>query len=103
MSNESARDFVNKFYEDEEFLKDFYKRKGFELKSDRTEESEYREIAEIAKQMGFDFEVQEFKDASKGYVNDVGKWQAFKKIFYLVKIRKIAKKEFDKELKNKNA
>ena len=100
MSIESARDFVNKFYEDKEFLKDFYKRKGFELKSDRTEEIEYREIIEIAKDMGFDFEVQEFKDASKGYANDVGKWKAFKKIFYLLKIRNIAKKEAEKKSNN---
>ena len=100
MSIESARNFVNKFYDDEEFLKDFYKRKGFEPSKNRTEESEYREIVQIAKDMGFEFEVQEFKDASKGYANDVGKWKAFKKIFYLIKVRNKTKKETGKEPKN---
>ena len=101
MSVESARDFVNKFYEDEEFLKEFFKRKGFEPKENRTEETEYREIVEIARDMGYDFEVQEFKNASREYGKNVGKMKSIKKIFYIVKIRKIAKKEYKKELKNK--
>lgn len=99
MAIESASEFVKNFYEDDELIKELY-RKGilkpagtYDKNSD--EEEQQRKIVEAAKEMGYDFTIEEYRNANKEYGNSVG-------IFKMIgKIRNVGKvvKEADKKSK----
>ncbi len=71
MLNESAKSFVEKFYNDDEFLKDFCKRGG--LKKDASDEEKTALAIKTAKEMGFEFNAKEYEEVNVEYFKGKGK------------------------------
>ena len=81
-----AQNFVENFFEDDEFLKEVLRHRGFERHENNSEEAENERMAKIADKMGFKFDVEEYKMAIKEYANNLGGWESMKKVFHMMKI-----------------
>ena len=97
MSMESARSFARNFYEDDELIKELYKNGvlktagSYDKNSDG--ESQQRKIVEAAKELEYDFTVEEYRTANKEYGNSVGIFKMIKKIRHVGAVVKEADKE----------
>lgn len=86
MAIEHAKAFVNNFFEDGEFTKEVLKRRGFSRNNrGGSEEEENEKIVQVANQMGFKFDVEEYKEANKEYLNEIGGYETMKKLFHIIK------------------
>lgn len=100
MSMESARSFAKNFYEDDELIKELYKRGvlktagSYDKNSDGEEQQ--RKIVEAAKELGYDFTVDEYQTANKEYGSSAGIFKMIKRICHLGKVVKKADKESKK-------
>ena len=86
MAIEHANSFVCNFFEDDIFLTEVLKRRGFERYEDKSEEAENARIVKVASEMGFHFDVDEYIEANKAYMNDLGGWEASKRVFHMIKV-----------------
>ena len=102
MAMESARSFAKNFYEDDELIKELYKKGVLKpagsYDKDSVGEEQQRKIVEVAKKLGYDFTIEEYRTANKEYGNNVGILKMVKKIRHVGAVVK----EADKESKNKN-
>ena len=90
MSIEVARTFVEKFYNDEETIKQVLTLAGAveKIKTGQkvSEEQQYQDFAEAAVQMGYDATSEEYKEASKAYLDELGSTEAIGKVFYIISV-----------------
>ena len=98
MSKESAQSFVNKFYNDDEFIREFTLKGGVNSKA--TDDEKKASIMRVAKEMGFSFNDEEYTEALKNYFEGKGVWSAIKTFRHFNKIAKKAEKERNKNIKH---
>ena len=88
MSQEKAKEFVEKFYNDEETMKQVLVLANApeKIKAGQkvSEEQQYRDFAEAAAQMGYHATPEEYKEATKTYLNEIGSWDALGKVFHII-------------------
>lgn len=96
MAMESAKEFVKKMFEDDEFTKELYKKGGLTYGNNIPEDEQNRQTVKVAREMGFDFDEEEYKVANKEYIESLGAWNAVKRLFHLGKVLREAKKESKK-------
>lgn len=86
MSMTHAQSFVEKFFEDDQFVKEVLLHRGFDETDSNNEDAENERIVKAASEMGFKFSVEEYKEANKEYMNNIGGWETMRKIFHLIKV-----------------
>lgn len=86
MAISHAKSFVSKFFEDDEFTKMVIRNSNFAKNESNKEEAENKKMVSVANQLGFDFDEKEYVEASKEYMNNLGGWDAARKVFHIVKI-----------------
>lgn len=91
MSRESAKNFTEKFFSDDDFLKSFYLKGGADKKANNEEKNEL--LIKTAKDMGYDFTMEEYKEAISDHYKGMGFWAAIKSFMRIRKISKVADKE----------
>ena len=98
MSKEKAKEFVEKFFNDDDFtFKVIYESgmdqwKGKKGQNTPDEEQDKAIVAAAAK-LGYKITPEEYKAASKEYSEGIGGWQTIKKVFHIAKIGKRVSKE----------
>ncbi|MBQ3475145.1 MAG: Nif11-like leader peptide family natural product precursor [Bacilli bacterium] len=98
MSKESAKSFVDKFYNDDEFIRELTLKGGVNSKASEEERSKL--LMKVSKEMGFNFTEEEYSDAVKKYFEGKGVWTAIKTFRHFNKIAKKAEKEREKNKKH---
>lgn len=97
MSKESAKKFARDFYEDDELIKKLYKmgvlKPAGSYDKDTTGEEQQIKTVEAAKELGYDFTIEEFQEANKEYGQSQGLFKMIKNIRHLGKVVKQADKE----------
>ena len=86
MAMEHANSFVEKIFENDEFLKTIIKKRGYTKYENTNEEVETEKLINIANEMGFKFNVDEFKEACKLYMSKLDGWEATQRIFHVFKV-----------------
>ncbi|MBP3255672.1 MAG: hypothetical protein J6M60_04195 [Clostridia bacterium] len=86
MAIDHANSFVCNFFEDDIFLKEVLNRRGFERYDEKNVDAENAKIVEIANEMGFHFDINEYAEANKNYMNELGGWEASKRVFHMIKV-----------------
>lgn len=93
MSMESAKEFVDKFYGDDDFMIEVLKNgdtlaqitsQGKEQNTDAQSE----EFVKAAKDFGYEFSAYEYDEALKAHMEKIGAWNAVKLVFHMGKIAK---------------
>ena len=91
---DKAKEFVEKFYGDDEFAKKAIIASGMHKKSKgTTEEEQNMQIVNAANKLGYDITREEYDAAMKTYFESLGFTGSVKKAFHLVKLIKAAEKE----------
>lgn len=90
MAQENAKRFVEKIFTDDEFLKEIVRHGGFRSNADNEEKNAL--VAKAAKEMGYDFSVEEYQGAMKDYFGG-SFWKLLKSLMHLNKVVKKAEKE----------
>ena len=85
MAIEHANSFVNNFFEDEEFTRTVIEN-GFSHKDERDTYSENEIMVMVANEMGFNFDLDEYQEACKEYMESLGGWESAKKVFSVIKV-----------------
>ena len=101
MSVEKAKEFVEKFYSDDEFMAKIIKEsRMFRLAGEGadkiSDQEQHEKIAEAARNNGYDITSEEYASANKEYVDKLGGWKGIKMAFHIVKIAKKVRKEAEK-------
>ena len=86
MAMDHANSFVERIFENDEFVRGIIKKRGYNRNERTSEEYENEKIVEIANSMGFKFGVEEYKTACKEYMSGLDGWEAVQKIFHVLKI-----------------
>ena len=86
MAMEHANSFVERLFEDDEFIKTILKKRGFNKNERTNRQIENEKIVEIANEMGFKFDVNEYESACKSYMTGIDGWDASQKIFHILKV-----------------
>ena len=99
MPQEKAREFVEKFYNDEETMKQVLTLAGAteKIKAGQkvSEEQQYKDFAEAAAQMGYHATPDEYKEATKAYLEEIGSWDALGKVFHIITVASDLAKQSD--------
>ena len=98
MSKKSAQEFVEKFYTNDEFIREFTLKGG--LNSKATDEEKQASVMRVSKEMGYDFTKEEYDEAGKNFFEGKGVWSAIKIFAHLNKVAKKAEKERKKNVKH---
>jgi hypothetical protein len=98
MSKASAKEFVEKFYTDDEFIREFTLKGG--LNSKGTDEEKQAAIMKVSKEIGYSFNNEEYTDALKSYFEGKGVIFAIKTFRHFNKVAKKAEKEREKNVKH---
>lgn len=90
MSQEQSREFVEKFYNDEETMKQvlILANAAEKIKAGQkvSEEQQYKDFADAAAQMGYHATPEEYKEATKAYLEEIGSWDALGKVFHIITV-----------------
>lgn len=90
MSKEVAREFVEKFYNDEETMKQLLTIAGAAEKIRAgvkvSEEQQYKDFAEAATKMGYQATPEEYQAATKEYLDEIGTWDSLGKVFHIITV-----------------
>ena len=86
MAMNHANSFVERIFENDEFLKTIIVKRGYSKNEDTNEEIESQKLVEIANEMGFNLNIDEFKEACKEYMSNYDGWEATQKIFHVFKV-----------------
>lgn len=86
MAMEHANSFVERLFENDEFLKTIIKKRGYTKSENTNEDIETEKLIGIANDMGFKFDADEFKEACKTYMSELDGWEATQKIFHVFRI-----------------
>lgn len=99
MAMESAKSFVKKQFEDDEFIKELCK-KGVltnnKNKDKNSKEEGEKELVKAAKEKGFDFTIEEYKKATEEYFKTLGLWRIITTLYHFGKVIKATEKEMKK-------
>lgn len=91
---EKAREFVEKFYNDDEFAKEAIRAGGlYKSQKGMSEEESKLLIVNAAKKAGYDINSEEYETANRAYFSEIGTLSALKKAFHLIKLMKAVSKE----------
>ena len=97
MTQAKAKEFIEKFYNDDDFMAKVICESGmYQWQGKKGQEMEDGEqdkaITDAAGKLGYEITPEEYKAASKEYLENIGGWQTVKKIFHIAKTaKKIAK------------
>ena len=91
MAKDNAKVFVEKLFEDDEFIKTFYKNGGIKRKGSTKEKNEL--LYNTARKMGYDFEEKEFQTATSDYFKNKGILGFIKIFMHFNKVVKAAERE----------
>ena len=86
MSLAHAKSFVEKFFEDDEFVKMVVRKRGFSKNESNKEAAENAKMVKVANELGFKFDENEYVEANKEYMNELGGWEAARKVFHIIKV-----------------
>ena len=90
MAQENAKRFVKKIFTDDGFLKEVVKHGGFNSKA--ADEEKNALTAKAARELGYEFSVEEYKGAMQDYFGG-NFWKLLKSMMHLNKVVKKAEKE----------
>ncbi|MBR3325611.1 MAG: hypothetical protein IKG14_06195 [Clostridia bacterium] len=93
MAKEQALNFTKKLFEDDEFATIVFKNVNLSNISEKETEANERKMVEAAEKLGFEFSIEEYKEANKEYLEDLGGWKTFKALFHTIKIASQVEKE----------
>ena len=100
MAMESAKEFVKKFYEDDELIRELYKMEVLKpagsYDKNAPEGEQQRKVVDAAQKLGYDFTLEEYLAANKAYGQSVGIFKMIFKIRHVGKVVKRAEKESKK-------
>ena len=100
MAMESAKEFVKKFYEDDDLIKELYKmgvlKPAGSYDKNAPEGEQQRKVVESAQKLGYDFTLDEYLAANKAYGQSIGIFKMISKIRHVGKVVKKADKESKK-------
>lgn len=85
------KEFLIKLFEDDDFIKEFYKNGGINRKATQNEKDEM--MVKAAKKMGYSISIEGIKKASAEYFKSKGIWGAIKTFIHFNKIVKKTEKE----------
>lgn len=85
------KEFLTRLFEDDNFIKDFYKNGGINRKADQNTKDEM--MVKTAKKMGYSISIEGIKKASAEYFKSKGIWGAIKTFIHFNKIVKKVEKE----------
>lgn len=85
------KEFLTRLFEDDNFIKDFYKNGGINRKADQNTKNEI--MVKTAKKMGYSISIEGIKKASAEYFKSKGIWGAIKTFIHFNKIVKKVEKE----------
>ena len=89
------KEFLTRLFEDDNFIKDFYKNGGINRKADQNTKDEM--MVKTAKKMGYSISIEGIKKASAEYFKSKGIWGAIKTFIHFNKIvKKVEKKKIKK-------
>ena len=91
MTIEKAREFVGKFYTNDDFFRGVIRRSGVmdpKQSSLETNEEQMQKIVATATELGYEATVDEFEAATKEYFERLGGWKALLTIFHMGKVGK---------------
>lgn len=86
MAIEHANSFVERIFENDEFLKAIIIKRGFSKNEHIDKDMETEKIVKIANDMGFKFNISEYESAFQAYMGSIDGWEAAQKIFHMFKI-----------------
>ncbi len=86
MAMEHANSFVERIFENDEFVRTIIKKKGFSNPRETNEDMENEKIVKVANDMGFKFDVDEFKLACRSYMSSMDGWESVQKVFHVLKV-----------------
>lgn len=86
MAMEHAKSFVEKIFENDEFIKAVVIKRGYKKDENTSEDIENEKLIEIANDMGFKFNIDEFKEACKNYMINLDGWEATQKVFHVLRV-----------------
>ncbi len=85
------KEFLTKLFEDDNFIKDFYKNGGINRKADQNTKDEI--MVKAANKMGYSISIEGIKKASAEYFKSKGIWGSIKTFIHFNKIVKKVEKE----------
>ena len=97
MSKEKAEAFVEKFWNDDAFMEEVLVKSGAinwqgKKGEEKSDAEQNQAFANAAQELGYDITPDEYLAASKAYSDNLGGFNAIKKVFHMAKIAKKARK-----------
>ena len=86
-----SNDVKTKVKKDDGFVKELYKKGCINRNASNDEKNEI--LIKVAKEMGYDFTLEEYKDANGVYFKKLGVWKTIKTLWHFSKVVKSAEKE----------
>ena len=98
MAQAKAKEFVEKFFNDDDFTAKVIYESGMDQWTgkkgqDIPDNEQDKAITDAASKLGYKITPEEYKAAAKEYSEGIGGWQVIKKIFRIAKIGKRVAKE----------
>ena len=98
MTQAKAKEFVEKFFNDDDFTAKVIYESGMDQwkgkkGQDMPDEEQDKAITDAAGKLGYKITPEEYKAAAKEYSEGIGGWQTIKKVFHIAKIGKRVSKE----------
>ena len=102
MSKEQAKEFVEKFWNDDEFMRKVFIVSGAinwqgEAGRKMTDEEQNQAFIDAAKKFDYDITPEEYGEASKEYADNLGGFEAIKKVLHMAKVAKKARETVEDE------
>ena len=88
MSEAKAKEFIEKFYNDDEFLVDVLKKNEDVFRDQDGEAQTFKAFVIAGKSVGYDFTEEEGTAAQKAYFDSIGTWGAIKKTIHFARVAK---------------
>ena len=90
MSIDQAREIIEKFYNDGEIMKQILiiTKAPEKIRTGKktTEEQQYRDFAEAAAEMGYHATPEEYRRATKDYLESIGSMNSIAKVFQIITV-----------------
>lgn len=86
MAIEHANSFLVRMFENDDFLTTIIEKRSYTRGENTTGDAECQRIVEIANEMGFRFNADEFKSACNNYMSDFDGWGTVQKIFHIFRV-----------------
>ena len=90
MSEAKAKEFIEKLYNDDDFVIEVCKNGGLEVNKEKqaSKEGSLENFVIAGKALGYDFTEAEVTAAQKAYFDSLGAWKSLKKFVHFIRIAK---------------